>query len=565
MAERGDGGFEVVPTRIGGSGGPARSGRRRWAPIIVVIAIALLVPTVAWIGPRIEWRPEVDLSFLQPTPSITPRPTPRPTQRLATPAPAITIGVGPHPTEPFPVDVGGLRMADPATGELGPTFGMRGDNDAIFRSADGSGWWCVCFTRSSDGNSDTAMVEMRRVDAAGQVTQRREVGEYRSAAPPPTQDFYVRFDLEVAPDGQMAYLASATRSGDQWTVVLEAIDLVSFEVVSRTDLGIMAIPPAPTPTPSPDQGMIENYLGGPFMRLSPDGLRMVVWAWIDTSSSTGPMEPAESQGWLLDLGGGAGGRAVGPVSPVDPSLLERLRTCYWVTWTAADELAAICWPSTDGAQRISYSLLSLDGVQLQHADLFDVTNSWLTDPVLDRANRRIYVWQPAEHVLRRLDLDSGKIEVLTVDRDATITGPGSQPSGGASGGDPMPDWGSLTSDFRLYYSPQLVAEPGGRRLFALGILATEANNYIQGSSGIWVFDTEKFSVLNRWGAAAAYWSIGVSTDGRWLYAAGSPGVDEDGNSSAWEASITVHDVSDGRPALQLGRLGTETQVLQVPP
>src|SRR3990172_1305512 len=112
MGERGDGGFEVVPTRIGGSGGGRRTGRRHRAPIIVVIVLAVLIPTIAWVGPRIEWRPEVDLSFLRPTPtpvpSRTPRPVFSPAPGLATPLPAITIGVGPRPTEPFAVEVGGL-------------------------------------------------------------------------------------------------------------------------------------------------------------------------------------------------------------------------------------------------------------------------------------------------------------------------------------------------------------------------------------------------------------------------------------------------------------------------
>ena len=44
-----------------------------------------------------------------------------------------------------------------------------------------------------------------------------------------------------------------------------------------------------------------------------------------------------------------------------------------------------------------------------------------------------------------------------------------------------------------------------------------------------------------------------------------PGGDADGNQANWEASITIHDITDGRPALQFGSLGTDAQVLQVPP
>ena len=179
--------FEVVPTRIGGSSSQTRSDRRRRAPIIILIVIAVLIPAIALIGPRIVWRPEIDLSFLRPTPTPVPSKTPRPIStptELATPAPMLTVGDGPHPTEPFPVDVGGLRLADPKTGALGPTFGLRGDNDAIFRSPTG-GWWCVCFTRVQDANQETVTAEIKRVDSAGRQTQQATIGTYRSAAPPP--------------------------------------------------------------------------------------------------------------------------------------------------------------------------------------------------------------------------------------------------------------------------------------------------------------------------------------------------------------------------------------------
>jgi hypothetical protein len=76
MADRREEHFEVVTTRIGGGGGSGRPGRRRRVPIALVIVIALAIPAIAWMGPRIEWRPEVDLSFLRPTPTPVPSATP---------------------------------------------------------------------------------------------------------------------------------------------------------------------------------------------------------------------------------------------------------------------------------------------------------------------------------------------------------------------------------------------------------------------------------------------------------------------------------------------------------
>lgn len=570
MGERGDGGFEVAPTRIGGSGGPGRSGRgRRRAPLILVIVLAVAIPTVAWAGPRIEWRPEVDLSFLRPTPTPVPSPTPRPTREPTpappTPLPAITIGVGPHPTEPFPVDVGGLRLADPATGELGPLLGLRGDTDAIFTSEEGDGWWCVCFARVSGADRETATVEIRRVDPSGGVTFRRVIGNYLSTAKPPAQDFYNRFDLEVSSDQRTAYLSSATRTDDQWAMAVEAIDLATGTIVGRTELGNVTMPPIPGPTPPPDQGTYENYFAGPFMRLSPDGRRMLVWAWVEAYSSTGEQQTTIPLGWLIDVDSASADGAVGRPAPVSEAFAGRLRGCYWITWTTDDELAAICWPTDQSGSTVGLVVLDPNGTERGHVDLPSAMNSWLTDPALDRANRLVYLWMPNAHTLQRVDLDTRRIDELKVDPKATVNGPsGSAPGGSGSG--VRPEWGTFTSDLRLYYGPQLLPEPGGSRLFALGILPEEGNarrNPV--SSGIWVFDATGFSLSDRWGAVAAYGTIGLSRDGRWLLAAGAPGTDEQGNQADWQASITVHDVSDGRPALQLGRLGTDGQVFQVPP
>lgn len=566
MGERGEGGFEVVPTRIGGTGGPSRSNRGRRAPIILVIILAVLIPSVAWIGPRIEWRPEVDLSFLRPTPAPpTPRPTIAPTRPPATPLPSFTAGEGPRPTEPFAVDVDGLRLADPATGVLGAPIGLRGDTDAIFTSADGDGWWCVCFSRSQRGQEETARVEIRRVVRSGRVVQRQSIGEYRSSAPGQNMDMSVRFDLEVAPDGRTAYLTSATRSGDEWSVVLEAIDLRSLEVVGRSDLGSVTIPPLPSPTPDPNEGPVEHYFAGPFLRLTPDGRRLLLWSWVETYTRSGPAKPASTpQAWLIDVESGAAEGSIGRPTALVPAFAMGLRTCYASAWSREDELVAICWPSDRSDSIVRLVVFSSDGDVLRTMDLLDADNPWFAEPLFDRANRYVYTWQPNEHTIRRVDLDDLRVEELKVDPASTVVRRSETGPGGPGSGVP-PDWGTFTSDLRMWYAPQLVAEPGGRRLYALGILPQDDRGNVPPSTGVWVFDASDLSLLDRWAAVTAYGSIGLSRDARWLMAIGAPGVDKDGKPADWQSSITVHDVSDGRPALQFGSLGTDVQVIQVAP
>lgn len=563
MADRDEQGFEIVPTRLIEPARTGRSARLRRAPLILVAVLAVAIPTLAWIGPRIEWRPEVDLSFLRPTP--TPTSTPQPTRSLTaptpTPLPAITAWAGPHPTAPFPVDVGGLRLADPATGSLGLPLGVRGDNDAIFSSRDG-GWWCVCFGHLPETDRETVTVEIRRFDRSGLVA-RHPVGDYRSVAPPPSQDFYTRFDLAISPDQRTAYLSSATRTGNQWKLAVEAIDLATAKVTARKELATVVIPPITGPTPPPDQGLNENYLSGPLMRMSPDGTRLLVWASMEINSQTGPQPPASEYAWLIALDQKPGGGSIGGLTSLAKPFADRLRTCYWAVWTTADELAAFCWPiDQQSGSNLTVAVFRPDGTEQRHADLLGAMNSWLADPVLDRANRVAFLWQPGDHLLRRIALDTLRADELRVDPTATVTKTGS----GSPGSGLRPDWVRFTSDLRLSYGPQLIAEPGGSRLFALGVLPDSGTSRrTQGSSGIWVFDAGRLLLLDRWRPAAAYSNIGVSSDGRWLLAAGTPGGDADGNQANWEASITVHDITDGRPALQFGSLGTDAQVLQVPP
>ena len=204
------------------------------------------------------------------------------------------------------------------------------------------------------------------------------------------------------------------------------------------------------------------------------------------------------------------------------------------------------------------------GAEHGHVDLVDASNSWFGEPVFDRANQTLFIWQPEAHILTRADLGSLAVESTKVDPAAAGPAEGSPPSGLPR----RPDWEMLASDYRVFSAPQLLPEPGGERLFALGMTArNDYSRFFNASTGVWVFDSADGRLLDLWGAVAAYQALGFSADGRWLYAVGAPGVDDQGNEAQWEASLTIHDLVDGRPASQLGRLGSDvhTPVLLVGP
>jgi hypothetical protein len=268
--------------------------------------------------------------------------------------------------------------------------------------------------------------------------------------------------------------------------------------------------------------------------------------------------------WTIDLDVGAGGVALGHTSTFGEAAADRLRQCVWAAWTAADEITAVCWPRDQATLTLGASVLRADLSEVRRADITGTMQDWFAEPILDLANRAVYLWQPTSHVLHRLDLDQGRGDRIEVDPDSTVGGLGTGPGGPPSR--KQPHWSTLQSDLRPWNMPQMIAEPGGSRLFALGSVQGRRGDGGPdfASTGVWVFDAREFSVVDRWAPLTGYNSLALSDDGRWLMAAGIPGVDADGKPATWQASLTILDAADGRPALQLGSLGTNVQVLMLP-
>jgi hypothetical protein len=561
-----DQGFEVAATRVGGpagagGGGPRRPRRGRLRFALVVLAV-LAIPAIAFAGPRIEWRPSIDLSVLRSTPTSVPTPrrsppevaavTPTPS---ATPLPSVTIAAGPLPSEPLPIDAEGFRLIDPATGLLGPTGGLFLEHDAVFREPDGDGWWCICFGRASDEATESVTVTVRHVDRNLDGGQSFPIATYASGGRPGVQDFTIRLAVDRSPDGRIAYLAVGTLGKRGWTIHVDRIDLEGGRLLGSSDLTTIDAP-SPGPSPSVDGGQLEPYLDGPTVRFAPNGRQVMVLASLYPNTETG--EP-DRRGWLIDADGGVADATAGSVLPIKTAVLQISRNCGWITWFRQDELVTTCWDSGTPGQGMSVRTLDLDGRQTGAVEFTIADGGRLTEPIFDGANGLAYFWDAGTHILRRLDLARGTETEIDVApwRGATpaiaTPIPGVEPLANLP-----PAWSGVYSDFPTYGEHLLVAEPDGTRLFAIGITDGTAfgrGDLPSGSTGVWVFDTRTFANVDHWPAAAAYSSIALSADGRWLTAVGQAGIDVAGNPAGWESSISVHDTSDGRLALQLGSLG----------
>ena len=569
MAASDDPGFEISLTRVGAQppdGRPGRPNRPR-LKIILAVVLMLAIPAVAIAGPRIEWRP-IDLSVLIPTPTPIPSPTVRPTETpvpTATPLPSVTIATGPLPTNPLPIDAGGFRLIDPSRGTLGPIADLRLDNDAVFREAAGDGWWCVCFGRQQLESSESDEVTVRHLDRNLAEIGRFEIATYKSVAPLAGQDFNTRFDLERSADGRIAYLAVGERNLDRWAIRVDAIDLEGGRLLGSLKLATIRLPAQPQPSPSLNgDSPVDSYLDGPTMRLAPDGRHLVVVASVNPNTESG--KPAR-YAWFADVTGGSSTQPFGDTRPGPAALVNRLESCGLMTWLGSEELLMTCWDATSGSSRpkISTSAFDLTGRQTGGASFELSEGAQYAAPLIDKGNRLVDFWEPDTHTLHRLDLQGGGSDRIVVDPATTDTSSFVQDGGPISAQPPV--WATGSSDFPSYTWPQLIGEPGGTRIYALGLVAPPTDpasrDWRFGSTGVWVFDTAAFALVDHWPAAAAYTSIGLSPDGRWLTAAGQSGIDVGGNPSGWGSSVSIHDTVDGRLALRLGQLG-EINVLTLP-
>jgi hypothetical protein len=536
--------------------GAARQRRLRRLPVLLALGLSGGIVAIAFTGPRLSARPELDLAFLvtpPPSPSPTPEPSyygPAPTP---TPLPRLTYGLGERPTGPVLLDLGqGIQRFDPVTGELSaPTAGNAWEN-LFIRDAAG-GYLCVCMIRTNDG-AETMQASIGTLSDEGVLSHGVPLATFKSSGTLNDSQVGTSVDAEVSADQRDLYLATGIVAPGSFTIHVDAVDTRRQVLVDRLDVVRLPLPESDPkfvrPTPSPGMDPPQAWPNGPGVRLSPDGRHLLVWGWIDRWDPAVENPPTPARAWLVDLDPTSGRDRFGRVHELTTDLLQYLRNCGAADWIDETRIVTNC--QVDGSTGLQFQIFGLDG-RLQRSDAVANTGDegWGGELLIDRVAKRMWIWTPGSHQLAWLDVPDGQVQTTVVDR---LTQPG--PVQGA----PVPmarsvEWDGLGSAM-WRFSGSIIGSPDGSRIFALGRrtevgLGGGGRGGAQGSTGIWVFDARTGGLVDHWAPATSYANLSISHDGEWVMAVGEPQVDADGNATSWTGSLTFHKIDTGEIGLRL--------------
>jgi hypothetical protein len=183
--------------------------------------------------------------------------------------------------------------------------------------------------------------------------------------------------------------------------------------------------------------------------------------------------------------------------------------------------------------------------------------------VADVPSGTLYLWDPFIRRLVAVDTRAGLVA-----RSASID-PGAVGSEGPLDGLATLARRVLTAlvpaaSAKVYLAPAVALAPDGATLYLLGTEATSVDSGGSGSLGVVVVGASDLGVRARWVPTTDLRSIAVSADGRYVLAAGAPGVDASGADAPWDASITAWDVATGEVRAIAGRLGSAWVELVAP-
>ena len=470
----------------------------------------------------------------------------------ATPLPLIQWFTGPEaPLDDVFLEAGQVRRLRLASATMTDDRLAQPGRDLLLPDSRG-GTRCLCWRSSSADAGAAAVLDFVRLDRNEQEVARTTIAKVDGLdfASPAPGDGTTVVALEPSPDRRLVYLARASQSGADWRMSLDVIDLAAETIVDTSDVADVAREdPGSSSGRDGDPGPVTR-LDRPTLRVAPDGRHLLIATAVVRAQLIGP-DRITPRAWIVELRGSRLGRAVEADGIMAPPFGP---ACDWIDFATNDLIVGGC-PGRTGTSGSAYLIRRHD---LTGGNVGDIdVGSWPVEsgpPLIDTSRGVVYGWG-ADHTLRAVDLLDGGLAIT----DAADTGAEAptivEPMGSGPPRRDGTEWADGLPATEAGRARTLVGSPDGRLLY---VTAPAADG--SGDSGVWVFDADGLRLLEHWPALAAYESIALLEDGRWLAAIGRPGVTPTGGPAAWGTSLTIHDTLSGRPVLRIGDLQADGEV-----
>lgn len=431
-------------------------------------------------------------------------------------------------------------VADLATGTLGSSFTATGRDSAVTRAPNGD---LVCLCTSYDGvaygHPTHVVVDVERYDAGFNVRSRGTVLDITGLPDPrdgqvPFEPDHVTTATTFSADGRYAFVGWSRREHPDWTSGIVVVRLDDGAIVDHLSL--------PKRSDGTGDGRTEVYaprIVGTDRVSVIVARRAVSWSPA-TAFDFHVTSVADGFVDTFDAGDGRFGQPA--------SALDGVSGCGDDVNLAGGLTGGGMWlscTSYDGSGMTTVRRLDGTGQTVGDTSIYGTIIESAT-AVTSPDGSELYVWDPSALVLHRVDLATG---AETKASSAAAT----------SGVDPLTAlgrWLAPSISAKTFLQPAIAISPDGSRVYALGIAGDPRGSGLTGSAGVLVFDTATMAAVGRWAPTADFVSLALSDDGRYLYAAGAPGVGADGAERPEQASITVFGAEDGAVTVIAGRLGT---------
>lgn len=440
------------------------------------------------------------------------------------------------------LEQGNFAVVDLAKGAIGSAMTDASYGSTVTVRADGT-VVCLCLVeaRPVDFMPTEATVSLLRFDASGEQLSDKPIETFTGTPDPrdtgvvvPERPPHVLTKLGFSADGRYGFVGWSKRVAPAWQSGVLVVDLDDGAIVSRLDL----------PDERTGEGDARRVIDAPMVVGNAPFLRVLI------SRSWYGWHPVTSENATYDVGsetfaaGFKGGDLTGAASLAGAAdcgeVVVRGGIAGGGSWIACQRgggsVTVIRRLGPDGSQLEDVQVLGIGGLD---GDLTAVSPD----------DAFLFAWNPVSATLTRVDLSTGE----------TATGQG--PVVTAMERSPLSAlgaWLAPTVAAKSFLRGGMVISPDGSRVYALGIENPASEQFSGGSTGVYAFDASSMANLGQWPPTADFVSLAMSADGRFVYAAGLPGVTASGTElSSQPASITVFDARDGTLRLIAGALGRD--------